>query len=214
MDCPYCKPEEQNGSRVIDTRQQKGSSELRRRRECLGPQKHRFTTLETIADSDALERGVAPTRRRMPRESESITHRFSVAGHEGYITAGKYEDESLGEIFLTDIGKEGSTLRGMLNAFATSISIALQYGVPLEVFVRTFSYMRFEPEGITSNPEIPFAKSLPDYISRWLASRFISDEETLEELGIMTNAVRERRESLEGAKGAGSGPTRKRRRRE
>ena len=105
----------------------------------------------------------------MPRERESITHKFSIAGHEGYITAGKYEDGSVGEIFLTDIGKEGSTLRGMMNAFATAISIGLQYGVPLETFVKKFSYMRFDPEGITGNPEIPFAKSMPDYIMRWLA---------------------------------------------
>ena len=111
----------------------------------------------------------------MPRERESITHKFSIAGHEGYITAGKYEDGSVGEIFLTDIGKEGSTMRGLMNAFATAISIGLQYGVPLEDFVRKFSYMRFEPEGITGNPEIPFAKSMPDYIMRWLASRFIED---------------------------------------
>src|SRR3954451_6269584 len=116
-----------------------------------------------------------PVRRRMPRERESITHKFSIAGHEGYITAGKYEDGSVGEIFLTDIGKEDSTLRGMMNAFATAISIGLQYGVPLEVFVRKFSYMRFDPEGITNNPEIPFAKSMPDYIMRWLASRFVDD---------------------------------------
>ena len=116
-----------------------------------------------------------PERKRMPRERESITHKFSIAGHEGYITAGKYEDGSVGEIFLTDIGKEGSTMRGLMNAFATAISIGLQYGVPLEDFVRKFSYMRFEPEGITGNPEIPFAKSMPDYIMRWLASRFIED---------------------------------------
>ena len=126
----------------------------------------------------------------MPRERESITHKFSIAGHEGYITAGKYEDGSVGEIFLTDIGKEGSTMRGLMNAFATAISIGLQYGVPLEVFVRKFSYMRFEPEGITGNPEIPFAKSMPDYIMRWLASRFIEDTETLEDLGILTQEVR------------------------
>ena len=118
-----------------------------------------------------------PERRRMPRERESITHKFSIAGHEGYITAGKYEDGSVGEIFLTDIGKEGSTLRGMMNAFATAISIGLQYGVPLEVFVRKFSYMRFDPEGITNNPEIPFAKSMPDYLMRWLGSRFIDDSD-------------------------------------
>jgi ribonucleoside-diphosphate reductase alpha chain len=131
----------------------------------------------------------------MPRERESITHKFSIAGHEGYITAGKYEDGSVGEIFLTDIGKEGSTLRGMMNAFATAISIGLQYGVPLEVFVRKFSYMRFDPEGITNNPEIPFAKSMPDYLMRWLASRFIDDADELEELGILTPEVRARREA-------------------
>jgi ribonucleoside-diphosphate reductase alpha chain len=136
-----------------------------------------------------------PVRKRMPRERESITHKFSIAGHEGYITAGKYEDGSVGEIFLTDIGKEGSTMRGMMNAFATAISIGLQYGVPLEVFVRKFSYMRFEPEGITGNPEIPFAKSMPDYIMRWLASRFIDETETLEDLGILTKEVRAKREA-------------------
>ena len=136
-----------------------------------------------------------PERRRMPRERESITHKFSIAGHEGYITAGKYEDGSVGEIFLTDIGKEGSTLRGMMNAFATAISIGLQYGVPLEVFVRKFSYMRFDPEGITNNPEIPFAKSMPDYLMRWLGSRFIEDTDELEDLGILTPEVRARREA-------------------
>ena len=98
----------------------------------------------------------------------------------------------VGEIFLTDIGKEGSTLRGMMNAFATSISIALQYGVPLDTLVEKFSYMRFEPEGITQNPEIPFAKSMPDYIMRWLASRFL-DTDTQEELGILTPEVRARK---------------------
>ncbi|MDX6583337.1 MAG: ribonucleoside-diphosphate reductase alpha chain [Solirubrobacterales bacterium] len=136
-----------------------------------------------------------PVRRRMPRERQSITHKFSIAGHEGYITAGKYEDGSIGEIFLTDIGKEGSTLRGMLNAFATAISIGLQYGVPLETFVKKFSYMRFDPEGITGNPEIPFAKSMPDYIMRWLGSRFIEDLDELEDLGILTPEVRARKEA-------------------
>jgi ribonucleoside-diphosphate reductase alpha chain len=145
------------------------------------------------AEPSAAER--QPVRRRMPRERESITHKFSIAGHEGYITAGKYEDGTVGEIFLTDIGKEGSTLRGMMNAFATAISIGLQYGVPLEVFVRKFSYMRFDPEGITGNPEIPFAKSMPDYLMRWLASRFIEDSDVLEDLGILTPEVRARREA-------------------
>jgi ribonucleoside-diphosphate reductase alpha chain len=137
----------------------------------------------------------SPERKRMPQERESITHKFSIGGHEGYITAGKYEDGSVGEIFLTDIGKEGSTMRGLLNAFATAISLGLQYGVPLEDFVRKFSYMRFEPEGMTTNPEIPFAKSMPDYIMRWVASRFIDDSETLEELGILTQEVRAKQEA-------------------
>jgi ribonucleoside-diphosphate reductase alpha chain len=139
-----------------------------------------------------------PKRRRMPRERRSITHKFSIGGHEGYITAGMYDDGSVGEIFLTDIGKEGSTLRGMMNSFATAISIALQYGVPLETLVRKFSYMRFEPEGMTSNPEIPFAKSMPDYIMRWLASRFL-DVELQEELGILTKEVRARKAAQDAA---------------
>jgi ribonucleoside-diphosphate reductase alpha chain len=115
--------------------------------------------------------------------------------HEGYITAGKYPDGSVGEIFLTDIGKEGSTIKGMMNAFATAISMGLQYGVPLEDYVKKFSYMRFEPEGITRNPEIPFAKSMPDYIMRWLASRFIDDTDYLETLGILTDDVRARKDA-------------------
>jgi ribonucleoside-diphosphate reductase alpha chain len=153
------------------------------------------------AVADALA-AVAPARRRMPRERQSLTHKFSVGGHEGYITAGMYEDGSIGEIFLTDIGKEGSTLRGLLNSFATAISIALQYGVPLETLVRKFSYMRFEPEGMTTNPEIPFAKSLPDYIMRWLASRFL-EEDVQEELGIMTPAVRARKIAQDTATSVG-----------
>ncbi|HYM54517.1 MAG TPA: vitamin B12-dependent ribonucleotide reductase, partial [Solirubrobacteraceae bacterium] len=139
-----------------------------------------------------------PRRKRMPRERQSITHKFSIGGHEGYITAGMYPDGSVGEIFLTDIGKEGSTLRGMMNSFATAISIALQYGVPLETLVQKFSYMRFEPEGVTGNPEIPFAKSMPDYIMRWLASRFL-DADAQEELGILTPEVRARKAAQEAA---------------
>jgi ribonucleoside-diphosphate reductase alpha chain len=147
-----------------------------------------------------------PERKRMPRERESITHKFSVGGHEGYVTAGKYEDGTVGEIFLTDIGKEGSTMRGLMNAFATAISLGLQYGVPLEVFVRKFSYMRFEPEGITGNPEIPFAKSMPDYIMRWLASRFIEDTDTLEDLGILTQEVRNKQDAETAQLALGADP--------
>jgi ribonucleoside-diphosphate reductase alpha chain len=160
-------------------------------------------------DISAVARGEAgPARKRMPRERKSLTHKFSLGGHEGYITAGLYEDGTVGEIFLTDIGKEGSTLRGMMNSFATAISIALQYGVPLETLVRKFAYMRFEPEGITTNPEIPFAKSMPDYIMRWLASRFL-DADTQEDLGILTEQVRAKKTAEDisaGAAGGSPGP--------
>jgi ribonucleoside-diphosphate reductase alpha chain len=147
-----------------------------------------------------------PRRRRMPQTRQSITHKFSIGGHEGYITAGTYEDGTLGEIFLTDIGKEGSTLRGMMNSFATAISIALQYGVPLETLVEKFSFMRFEPEGITQNPEIPFAKSMPDYIMRWLASRFL-DVDVQEEYGILTPQVRARQAAEEAVQSTSMGDT-------
>ena len=159
------------------------------------------SVLDTRAIEDAEMRRLSspePRRKRMPVERQSITHKFSIGGHEGYITAGMYEDGSVGEIFLTDIGKEGSTLRGMMNSFATAISISLQYGVPLETLVRKFSYMRFEPEGITGNPEIPFAKSMPDYIMRWLASRFL-DPDVQEDLGILTPEVRARKSAQEAA---------------
>ena len=164
--------------------------------------------LVTAAVEKALPRAKAredePLRKRMPRERNSLTHKFSLGGHEGYITAGMYDDGTVGEIFLTDIGKEGSTLRGMMNSFATAISISLQYGVPLETLVRKFAYMRFEPEGITTNPEIPFAKSMPDYIMRWLASRFL-DADTQEELGILTQEVRARKIAEDTASGASGG---------
>jgi ribonucleoside-diphosphate reductase alpha chain len=169
---------------------------------------------EAPADVDTVvEQAVAkalaeagPRRKRMPRERQSITHKFSIGGHEGYITAGMYEDGSVGEIFLTDIGKEGSTLRGMMNSFATAISISLQYGVPLETLVQKFSYMRFEPEGITNNPEIPFAKSMPDYIMRWLGSRWL-DVDTQEELGILTPEVRARKAAQEAAQSVAASDT-------
>jgi ribonucleoside-diphosphate reductase alpha chain len=161
------------------------------------------TDAQQTQEAEAEQQMAQPVRKKMPRERESLTHKFSIAGHEGYITAGKFEDRTVGEIFLTDIGKEGSTMRGLLNAFATAISLGLQYGVPLETFVRKFSYMRFEPEGMTQNPEIPFAKSMPDYIMRWLASRFIDDTETLEELGILTQEVRNKKEAETSQLGLG-----------
>ena len=129
-----------------------------------------------------------PVRRRLPATRTSVTHKFSIEGHEAYITAGLYEDGSLGEIWLT-MAKEGSTLSGMMDAFATSISLALQYGVPLRDLVNKFSHMRFEPSGRTENSEIPVAQSIVDYIFRWLASSFLSEEEK-EEFGVLSPAVK------------------------
>jgi ribonucleoside-diphosphate reductase alpha chain len=119
-----------------------------------------------------------PIRRKLPDERRSITHKFSIGGHEGYLTVGMYDDGKPGEIFLV-MAKEGSTISGLMDAFATSISLALQYGVPLKVLTDKFSHSRFEPSGYTGNPEIPYAKSIMDYIFRWLASKFLSDEEKI-----------------------------------
>jgi ribonucleoside-diphosphate reductase alpha chain len=115
-----------------------------------------------------------PVRRRLPDERQSITHKFSVAGHEGYITVGMYEDGTPGEIFLT-MAKEGSVISGLMDAFATAISLALQYGVPLEKLVEKFSYTRFQPSGFTNNPQIPIATSIVDYIFRWLGAKFLHE---------------------------------------
>jgi ribonucleoside-diphosphate reductase alpha chain len=128
------------------------------------------TTMSAAAAPEAR-----PARKKLPDERHSITHKFSIAGHEGYITVGMYEDGKPGEIFLV-MAKEGSTISGLMDAFATSISIALQYGVPLEALVEKFSHVRFEPSGFTKNPEIPYAKSITDYIFRYLASKFLSTE--------------------------------------
>jgi ribonucleoside-diphosphate reductase alpha chain len=114
-----------------------------------------------------------PLRRRLPDERASITHKFNVGGHEGYLTIGMYEDGTPGEIFLR-MAKEGSTISGLMDSFATAISLALQYGVPLKDLVSKFSHLRFEPAGFTGNREIPMAKSLVDYIFRYMASKFMS----------------------------------------
>jgi ribonucleoside-diphosphate reductase alpha chain len=123
-----------------------------------------------------------PYRRRLPDERQSITHKFSIGGHEGYITVGMYEDGTPGEIFVV-MSKEGSVVSGLMDGFATAISLALQYGVPLRVLISKFSHTRFEPSGFTGNREIPIAKSILDYIARWLASRFLSESDQ-EKVGI------------------------------
>jgi ribonucleoside-diphosphate reductase alpha chain len=128
------------------------------------------------ASDTALAEMPVAVRRRLPDERRSITHKFDIQGHEGYITVGLYDDGTPGEIFLT-MAKEGSTISGLMDAFATQTSVALQYGVPLRDMVAKFSHMRFEPSGFTKNQEIPIAKSLVDYIFRWLASRFLPLEE-------------------------------------
>ena len=147
---------------------------------------------EEKAASDALSAfaAAAPAgavRRRLPDERRSITHKFDIQGHEGYITVGLYDDGEPGEIFLT-MAKEGSTISGLMDAFATQTSLALQYGVPLRAMVNKFSHMRFEPSGFTRNQEIPIAKSLVDYIFRWLASKFLDLDEQ-EAVGIIKRDV-------------------------
>jgi ribonucleoside-diphosphate reductase alpha chain len=114
-------------------------------------------------------------RRRLPDERRSITHKFSIGGHEGYMTVGMYDDGSPGEVFIT-MAKEGSVVSGLMDSFATGISMALQYGVPLQVLCDKFSHTRYEPSGFTGNPEIPIAKSITDYIFRWLALKFLPSE--------------------------------------
>jgi ribonucleoside-diphosphate reductase alpha chain len=116
-----------------------------------------------------------PRRRKLPDERRAITHKFDIAGHEGYITVGLYEDGMPGEIFLV-MAKEGSTISGFADAFAQAISYALQYGVPLHDLVDKFSHVRFEPSGMTKNPDVRFAKSIVDYVFRWMASKFLSPE--------------------------------------
>jgi ribonucleoside-diphosphate reductase alpha chain len=128
---------------------------------------------DLVAEAAAFTR--TPIRRKLPDERRAITHKFDIAGHEGYITVGLFEDGQPGEIFLV-MAKEGSTISGFADAFAQAISYALQYGVPLQALVDKFSHVRFEPSGMTRNQEIRFAKSIVDYIFRWLASKFLSPE--------------------------------------
>ncbi|HYB95094.1 MAG TPA: vitamin B12-dependent ribonucleotide reductase [Vicinamibacterales bacterium] len=138
--------------------------------------------LQNESTADAVKAAVAaalasrtPLRRKLPDERQAITHKFDIAGHEGYITVGLFEDGMPGEIFLV-MAKEGSTISGFADAFAQAISYALQYGVPLQALVDKFSHVRFEPSGMTKNADVRFAKSIVDYIFRWMASKFLSPE--------------------------------------
>jgi ribonucleoside-diphosphate reductase alpha chain len=138
--------------------------------------------VQTQDTAEAVKAAVAaalasrtPLRRKLPDERQAITHKFDISGHEGYITVGLFEDGMPGEIFLV-MAKEGSTISGFADAFAQAISYALQYGVPLQALVDKFSHVRFEPSGMTKNPDVRFAKSIVDYIFRWMASKFLSPE--------------------------------------
>ncbi|MGA2000198.1 MAG: hypothetical protein ABSG52_09405 [Terriglobales bacterium] len=143
---------------------------------------HGGTTLEGTATPAAAKNESAGTesvravRRRLPDERRAITHHFSIAGQEGYLTVGVYDDGLPGEIFIT-MSKEGSTVSGLMDSFATAVSLALQYGVPLQVLCNKFSHMRFEPSGWSGNPKIGYAKSLMDYIARWLELKFLKNEQ-------------------------------------
>jgi ribonucleoside-diphosphate reductase alpha chain len=127
--------------------------------------------LETEVAALRLESG-KPLRRRLSDTRTSITHKFDIAGHEGYLTVGLFEDGSPGELFIT-MAKEGSTIGGLMDSIGTLTSLALQYGVPLEALVRKFAHQRFEPSGFTKNPEIRNASSITDYVFRWLAFQFV-----------------------------------------
>ncbi|MGI9085220.1 MAG: vitamin B12-dependent ribonucleotide reductase, partial [Aeromicrobium sp.] len=131
-----------------------------------------------------------PIRKRMPRARQSITTSFSVGGAEGYMTSGSYPDDGLGEVFLT-LGKQGSTLAGVMDAFSIAISISLQYGVPLETFISKFTNMKFEPAGLTDDPDVRMSQSVMDYVFRRLALDYL-DFDTRSALGIYTADERQR----------------------
>ncbi|OFW07230.1 MAG: ribonucleoside-diphosphate reductase, adenosylcobalamin-dependent [Acidobacteria bacterium RIFCSPLOWO2_02_FULL_67_36] len=145
------------------------------------------TSKDKTATADGVAQGFSPAsgpaaagvklkhRRKLPDERAAITHKFDIGGHEGYITVGLYEDGMPGELFIV-MAKEGSTISGFADAFAQAISYALQYGVPLQDLVDKFSHVRFEPSGMTRNPDVRFAKSIVDYIFRWMAAKFLSPE--------------------------------------
>ena len=155
-----------------------------------GPGLVTTTTGVQVVQAAVAEKVVfRPIRRKLEDERQSITHRFAIGGHEGYITVGMFPDGTPGEIFIT-MAKEGSTISGLMDSFATSISYCLQYGVPLKFLVDKFGHVRFEPSGWTGNQQIPYAKSIPDYIFRWLGSKFLGSEYALANEAGATTALR------------------------
>lgn len=143
---------------------------------------------ETPNAEDSLEGYVGPERRKLPTNRNCVTCKVHVAGHEGYIVAGMYEDGSLGEVFLHGFGKEGSTLEGWTQVAAILFSVARQYGAPLDMVARKIAHMKFEPYGLTNDPRIPWVPSMPAYIFAWLACRFGSRELEHQVLQAITEA--------------------------
>ncbi|MBN1155007.1 vitamin B12-dependent ribonucleotide reductase [candidate division KSB1 bacterium] len=152
----------------------------------------RTQPLSTSREPSSAEKKIPskPYRRRLPDERKSITHKFTVAGHEGYITVGMFDDGMPGEMFII-MAKQGSIVSGLMNSFATAISMTLQYGVPLKVLIDKFSHVRFEPSGFTSNRQIPIAKSIIDYIFRWLQMKFMPDESDKEDFDVMEQELQQ-----------------------
>lgn len=167
-----------------------------------------LNTSKTVEPKVENTSTIKPYRRKLPDERMSITHKFSIAGHEGYITVGMYEDHTPGEVFIT-MSKEGSTISGLMDGFATSVSLALQYGVPLKVLTDKFAHSRFEPSGFTNNKNIPYAKSIMDYIFRWLAIKFDKENHdnhhALEETVKAVTPVIERKTESAQSKSNGNG---------
>ena len=134
-------------------------------------------TEHSLNQNESAESGALPAlRRHLPDERRALTHHFSIAGQEGYLTVGVYEDGLPGEIFIT-MAKQGSTISGLMDSFATAVSLALQYGVPLDVLCSKFTHVRFEPSGWSGNPKIGYAKSIVDYLFRWLERKFITGDQ-------------------------------------
>ena len=152
-----------------------GGVDLSGRQQADAAAQHGAQPLEKPAEMAVGQMATQPIRHKLPDERQAITHKFDIAGHEGYITVGLFENGSPGEIFLV-MAKEGSTISGFADAFAQAVSYALQYGVPLQVLVDKFSHVRFEPAGLTKNPDMRLAKSIVDYIFRWMATKFLSAE--------------------------------------
>jgi ribonucleoside-diphosphate reductase alpha chain len=158
-------------SQPLSTSKNTGKSAAEVSSEEAGTLKARLAELEAELENLRVKLGT-PKRHRLPDTRRAVTHKFDIAGHEGYITVGLFENEQPGELFIT-MAKEGSTIGGLMDTIGTLVSLALQYGVPLETLVNKFTHQRFEPSGFTKNPDIPIAKSISDYLFRWLGHRFI-----------------------------------------